>query len=276
MKIIDTLKYDVYTYVRESDSGALCRAFHDPRTAPAENLNVKEPAIMKYGMQIGQKFHPDGTACRYPGNTVIADIGADSPARTAVLAARQALLDEGLGENYILMPDESYHVTVLRGLNDRVRTPQFWPAALPADVTMEQADRYFVRTVGSVPLPQDIRMRFTRVHADDADLRLCMEPETQRQRERLRRYRDEAADALGLRLPGHDAYTYHATLAYTRVVPQGAAKLALERFCERADALLAAQPPFALTGAYLAFYADMLCFYPSPVGRESTKESQHG
>ncbi len=177
---------------------------------------------------------------------------------------RARLLETGLAPLFILLPEDSYHMTVLRGLNDRVRDDAFWPPALPKDAPFAQADDYVARGIASVPNPGPIRMAFDRVHVDAADLRVRLKPADPLQAKVLREYRDKAADALGLRLPGHDAYTYHMTLAYTRFLPDEAQAERLRQWVKAMDALLSEQPSFETDAPYMAYYADMLFFSPDP------------
>ena len=78
---------------------------------------------------------------------------------------------------------------------------------------------------------------------------------------------DRAAAALGLFLPGHESYTYHITLAYTRIVPQGEKKAALERAVEEMKTYLNAQGAFEVTPPYVAFYDGMLVFSAKRIAR---------
>ena len=219
---------------------------------------------MAMGEQIGYKFGGDGAPLRYPGNTVISDIRPGNPAYAVMCTVRARLLETGLAPLFILLPKDSYHMTVLRGLNDQVRTDAFWPAALPKDAPLERADAYVARAVASVLNPGPIRMAFDCVHADAADLRVRLKPADALQAEALRSYRDQVADALGLWLPGHDAYTYHMTLAYTHFLPDSAQADRLRQWVSAMDALLAEQPRFETDAPYTAYYANMLFFSPDP------------
>lgn len=167
----------------------------------------------------------------------------------------------------ILLPEDSYHMTVIRGLNDQVRTDAYWPAALAKDATMEQADDYVQRAFESAGLPGKIRMRFCGVRVNEEDFRVLLEPADAQQAQILRDFRDRAAAALGLFLPGHESYTYHITLAYTRVVPQGEQKKALERAVEEMKTYLNAQGAFEVTPPYVAFYDGMLVFSAKRIAR---------
>lgn len=220
-----------------------------------------------YGKQIGKKFEADGSARRYPGNTVIADVRPGCPAYGVMTRLRRMLLEDGFADSMILLPEDSYHMTVIRGLNDQVRTAAFWPAALDRRASMAEADDYVTAAVASVPMPGPIRMAYRGMQANDEDFRVLLAPADDAQLQRIRRFRDAAADAIGLRLPGHDAYTCHITLAYTRLVPEGEDAGRLEQLTQRMNAYLALQGEFETTPPYMAYYDNMLAFSASRIQR---------
>lgn len=220
-----------------------------------------------YGKQIGKKFEADGSARRYPGNTVIADVRPGCPAYGVMTRLRRMLLEDGFADSMILLPEDGYHMTVIRGLNDQVRTAAFWPAALDRRAFMAEADDYVTAAVASVPMPGPIRMAYRGVQANDEDFRVLLAPADDAQLQRIRRFRDAAADAIGLRLPGHDAYTCHITLAYTRLVPEGEDAGRLEQLTQRMNAYLALQGEFETTPPYMAYYDNMLAFSASRIQR---------
>lgn len=213
-----------------------------------------------YGDQIGKKFEADGRARRYPGNTVIADVQPGCSAYDVMTQLRQMVLDAGFADNMILLPEDSYHMTVIRGLNDQVRTDAFWPAALPKDAPMDAVDDYVSSAIARAQLPGPIRMRFRGIQVNDEDFRVLLSPADDAQMQRIRSFRDAAADAIGLRLPGHDAYTCHITLAYTRIVPEGEAAAKLQALVRDMTAIVLAQPVFETTPPYMAYYDNMLAF----------------
>lgn len=220
-----------------------------------------------YGEQIGKKFETDGSARRYPGNTVIADVRPGCSAYDVMMHLRQMALDAGFADSMILLPEDSYHMTVLRGLNDQVRTDAFWPNALDKSASMDTVDDYVSAAVASAHMPGPIRMKFRGVRVNAEDFRVLLSPADEEQQKILCAFRDEAADAIGLRLPGHDAYTYHITLAYTRLVPEGAAAEKLQALVKDMEAYISMQKPFETTPPYMAYYDDMLAFSASRIQR---------
>ena len=115
---------------------------------------------MAYGSQIGKKFHTDGSAAGYPGNTVVSDATPETCAYQVMSECLMMLEDAGLSEMFIPLPKDSYHMTVIRGVNDLVREAEYWPEALPKDASMTVADDYMTAAIGRVANPGAMRMRF--------------------------------------------------------------------------------------------------------------------
>ena len=223
---------------------------------------------MKYGSQIGNKFHEDGTAACYPGNTVIADVCPGNPAYEVMTACLGMLRESGLEELFISLPEDSYHMTVIRGVNDRVRSRAYWPDALPEDAPMQTVDAYMRAAVERVPNPGAIRMRFDCAVITAEDFRIRLKPTSEAQEKALIRYRDAVADSIGLRLPGHGDYRYHMTLAYTWRLPDEAQAKAMEELAARMNEMLSKQGEIVLDPPHFAWYRDMLSFSDKPIERD--------
>lgn len=222
----------------------------------------------EFGTQIGRKFHADGTAARYPGNTVIADVRPGNPAYDVMTACLRMLEEVNVDRLFIRLPEDSYHMTVIRGVNDLVREAEYWPAVLDPHATMTAVDAYMRSAVESVENPGKIHMKFDCAVITPEDFRIRLVPKDAEQDKILRRYRDAVADAVGLRLPGHDTYTYHMTLAYTWYLPRGKVKDSLSALVERMNDLLAKQEEVVIDPPHFAWYQDMLSFSDKPIIRE--------
>lgn len=227
---------------------------------------------MTYGTQIGMKFHHDGSAVSYPGNTVIADVCPGNPAYDVMVECLKMLEEAKIDNLFIPLPKDSYHMTVIRGVNDLVREEAFWPKALALNSAMEAADAYMANAVGSVKNPGSIRMKFDRVRISAEDFRILLSPADCEQERDLRVYRDAVADAVGLRLPGHDEYTFHITLAYTWRLPEGEQQEIVARLADRMNKLLSAQDHVLVDPPHFAYYEDMLFFSGQPLVRAGRRE----
>jgi len=215
---------------------------------------------MQYGKDIGRKFYEDGRVRRYPGNTVVADIRPGCSAYSVMLQLRQMLQTSDLADYFILLPEDSYHMTVIRGLNDQMRTEACWPACLPMDVPMESVDDHVSAAIARVGLPGPLNMRFDAVRAGASCFVVLLVPADEEEAQRLHDFRERAAAEIGIKLPGHDGYRFHISLGYTRIVPEGAAQAQLEVLKEQMNALLCMQPAFATGTPYMAYFENMYAF----------------
>ena len=217
---------------------------------------------MTYGKTIGKKFYEDGSVRHYPGNTVVADVTPDCPAYDVMTHLYDMVKESGLDSHLILLPQDSYHMTVIRGLNDQVRVDTHWPARLPKETPMTEVDDYISAAVLSVPMPKNIKMRFDKVSFNATCMIITLLPADEEQARVLKDFRDCVADNIGLRLPKHDEYRFHISLGYTRIIPEGEDKERMTKLISEIDEYIAVQPAFEITEPYMAYYNDMLAFSP--------------
>jgi len=222
---------------------------------------MKEGRQVEKGLQIGTKFRENGMPERYPGVTVITNVEKDNPAYPVIHSVYRKLDTEDAEKTFIFLPEDSYHITVIRGFNYFVREDEFWPAGLNKDVTMADADTYFAEKVSPIRYPRDrIHMKFESLKIDESDVRICVKPFDEAEERCLSDYRDRVADAVRLKLPGHDSYVFHVTVAYIRYVPEGKMKQALSDKVTAVNEYLKRQEPFFVSPPAVAYYDDMLHF----------------
>lgn len=222
---------------------------------------------MTYGSTIGKKFYEDGQVRTYPGNTVVAAIQPGCPAYDVMLRLREMLLASGLGDHYIPLPTDSYHMTVISGLNDQVRKDTHWPPQLPLNTPMDAVDDYISAAIDRAGIPGPLRMKFDRVRVSNSSFVVWLLPEDETQEKIARDFRDRAAEEIGLKLPKHEGYHFHISLAYTRIVPEGEAADRLEKLKAHMDAFLTNQSEFTTGAPYMAYYNDMHAFSPNRITR---------
>ena len=222
---------------------------------------------MKYGNAIGKKFYEDGSVRRFPGNTVVAPIAPGCSAYDVMVQLRQMVIDAGLEDHLILLPEDSYHMTVLDCVVDENRGREFWPAALPTDCSLEEADDYISAAVATVPNPGSIRMKFDRLFFGNNCLVARLLPADESQEEKLWGFRDAATEVMGLRIPTYRQYRFHISLGYIRVIPEGEAEDRKEALLEKANTWLAQLPAFETGVPYMAYFDDMMAFSPDRIPR---------
>ena len=249
-------------------------ACEDEIIARFEKLLPAEPAWEKgtkeivIGSTVGQKFYLDGSVRRYPGNTVVADVTPECPAYEVMQTVRKMWEESGLAHHYTLLPEDSYHMTVIRGLNHQVRKEGFWPEGLDKNAPMTEVDDYVSAAIAASRLPQGARMRFREIYASRSCVIVKLDPADAEQDRILRSFRDRAAEKIGLYLPKHESYTFHISLAYTLTVPTGEEDTALQALKKRINDYLATAPEFVTSEPYMAYYDDMYAFHPHRIPRD--------
>ena len=223
---------------------------------------------MIYGSTIGKKFHEDGMVRRYPGNTVVADILPGNPAYRVMCRLRQMVIDMGLTSHIILLPADSYHMTLIQGVNDQVRKETHWPAGVSLDTPMEKMDEIVSTAYSKAALPGPVRMRFDTISISKTACIIRLHPADAEQSRILWDFRDRAADNLEMRLPGHEAYRFHISLGYVWKVAEGEIAEKMEQLKEKINAYIATQPEFWTAAPYMAYYDDMHAFSSGRIPRD--------
>ena len=222
---------------------------------------------MKYGSTIGQKFYEDGKVRQFKGNTVVADVLPGSQAFDTMCRLRQMVIDAGLDSHLILMPEDSYHITYISGLNDQQRIDGYWPESFSREATMEEADDYVTDAIATVGIPGPARMQFDSVGWGAGCCIIRLKPADEAQSKILYDFRERAAEAMGVRRPNHENYRFHITLGYTRLIAEGEMETRRLQLKEKMEALMAQQPEFLTTQAYMAYFDDMYAFSPTRIPR---------
>lgn len=222
---------------------------------------------MIYGNSVGSKFHADGSVRRFPGNTVVAPITPGCSAYDAMVQLRQMVIDAQLDDHLILLPEDSYHMTVLDCVVDEKREPGYWPEGLALDAGMNETDAYISAAIATVPNPGPVRMKFDCVRITKNTVVARLLPADEVQSQKLWDFRNRAADAMGHHLPNHATYRFHISLGYFRILPEGEAAERMAALEEKINAYLSKQPEFNTGVPYMAYFDDMLAFSPAPIPR---------
>ena len=72
---------------------------------------------------------------------------------------------------------------------------------------------------------------------------------------------------MGVRRPNNENYRFHITLGYTRIVTEGEDDVRRRELKAQMEALMAQQPEFLTTQAYMAYFDDMYAFSPTRIPR---------
>lgn len=229
---------------------------------------------MIYGKDIGKKFDKDGNVLHYPGNTVVADIVPGCSAYDVMSHLRQMIFDAGFEDTLCMLPEDSYHMTVIRGLNDKIRKDTHWPADLPKDTPMEQVDDYISDAIVRAGLPGPARMKFHKVLPQEGCIIIQVVPADEEQEKILIDFRNRAATEIGLFLPKHHEYKFHISLGYRRILPEGEEAKRFDALVAEMDEYITNQPIFETEPPYMAYYSDMYAFSSERLPRRNVYLNQ--
>ncbi|CAK7267926.1 hypothetical protein SEPCBS57363_002840 [Sporothrix epigloea] len=179
------------------------------------------PARPPYPTAVPLKFSIDGVAQRYPGNTIICHLPADSPLIERIIEAQKTLgAHPTFAKSIRFMPSSSFHMTVFDGARETECEPGMWPEGRekhPLDDTTALFSAKLCklgRELASEGLAPPYRMRFASFSAPEIGIGLEVRGVTDEEEARMRLLRDRLADTLGFRAPNHNAYIFHVTTAY--------------------------------------------------------------
>ncbi len=162
---------------------------------------------------VGNKFHADGTVRFYPGNTVICHLDAQQAFHTHLVDFCQRLKQLGFAQKLTFLPPETYHVTLICGIDDQMRGVHGWPRDLPLDAPLAVGHAFFAARLRTFCLRErpPYRLCAADFKPTGSDLVLNLQAASAPEAYRLRRLRSDLADTLGLPVP---KLTLHFTLGY--------------------------------------------------------------
>lgn len=212
--------------------------------------------------EVGRKFHPDGTARRFAGNTLICFVAPASPIGQAASAFQAALHAQPFGSKFALLPPASFHMTVMELLCDETRVAERWSRYLPLDAPLADTDAFFAARVSAVPAPADLLMQVNGLYAAN-NIMLTLEPANPATATALHHYREAIAAATGVRFPDHATYGFHLSLAYRLYELAAAETTSLDALCTQwLPRLRDAGSAIALPPPELTAFNDMTLFVP--------------
>ncbi|PNP41761.1 hypothetical protein TGAMA5MH_06354 [Trichoderma gamsii] len=218
-----------------------------------------------YPRGIPSKFSSDGTLQRFPGNTIICHLPANSPLQPSLNSVYKSLSSHPILSKLIhLLPKDSWHMTVHGGIHgDKVtpgKRPPGFEGRLLEEVTEDFAQK--LRQLGTElekeGLAPPYKMRIRGFNGAKFFIGLEVEGATAEEEKRMRLLRDRLADALGLRQPNHDTYGFHITIAYLMRYIEGKNRKMLNAVFEKH--LSEAQLEFELGAAEFCTYENMYSF----------------
>lgn len=167
-----------------------------------------------FGDSVFKKINEDGSVKHYPGNTIVMMVDESSDVYSYLRYAADCLREMGLSKNFMLLPSSSYHMTVIQGVNDQVRKETHWSTLMPLNTPLTEMNQFFEEKINETRSIGEVAMTFDKVQLSNNTLGIYLKPADSREDQKLRGYRDRISESIGVRLPGHENYSFHITLAY--------------------------------------------------------------
>ena len=225
--------------------------------------NRRKDGEVCYTSEVGRKFYADGRPRTFAGNTIICFVSPESHIFHLGEWVQTQIRELPYAHKFALLPPSSFHMTVMELLCDEVRLPASWTPWLPLDAPLAQTDQFFINALADMPPPAAMRLRFREVAP--YNFAIYLEPADRETDQALRTYRDQVAEATGVRFADHDSYQFHISLAYrlielTEEEEEGLTQTLAHLSRHLHDDFGIFQPP----APQLAFFEDMFHFAMSP------------
>lgn len=215
-----------------------------------------------YTAEVGRKFNADGSVHPFAGTTVISFLDVDAALVRIGAWLQEEVRQQPFGHKFSLLPLSSLHMTVIQLLNDQDRKTERWTPHLALHASMTEICAFMGQRVATVPPPAKLQMRYTGIKRR-GNLAFQLEPANSTVGTTLDHYRDAIAAVTGVRLPDHEHYHFHISLAYRLMVLTAAEQQQLDTLFDAADPFVyEASAYVTLPAPQCTFFADMFRFVP--------------
>ena len=187
--------------------------------ARSGELLEDDPQLAIIPRDTSLKFNPDGRPRAFAGNTIICHLPQQSRFRDAVAALGDALRSSSFAGKLAVLPSDSYHVTILGGLNNQDRTRYGWPSDLPINASIAECNRIIGERIARFRMHSELPIRFCvdkeKTVAPQRASGLQLIPADAKEELKLRVLRDRmAAEVFRYRAADHETFGFHVSLAY--------------------------------------------------------------
>lgn len=169
----------------------------------------------------GEKWDIHGNAQRFTGNTFASPIPRNSAFLRAQIRAQDRLRASRFARHYVLTPHDSFHMTVLDGVNQNQLGTAVWPTWMARATSTVDTSIPFLRRLESARLdvPRTVTMRADGLRDMATGFIVALAPIDITTADALNRFRNQVTDLLGLSRTGFGAYRFHSTMGYRLVKP---------------------------------------------------------
>jgi hypothetical protein len=212
---------------------------------------------------VGKKFHEDGSARFFPGNTVICHTPRDSESFQVLSQIREECISQPWGHKFAFLPPTSYHTTIFEGVCEEVRNPKKWTSLLPITASLEEVDKLLISKWANIAKPDAFQVKFNFFFITSI-IGIRLLPVNENMEVKMRGYRDLLSKEFGIKAPGHNHYGFHTSFAYKLISTSLKENFQILRFMKKMTKKYKIPYGTLTLGApELTFFADMTQFAPS-------------
>ncbi|EFL9960630.1 DUF1868 domain-containing protein [Escherichia coli] len=226
---------------------------------------IEENSINK-----GAKFYRNGKVAEYKGCSIICHTDKSSNLFKSMLNV-QVKIQRDFGDCIVLLPPDSYHMTIIELVSGVQRTP--WPYNTPTDIGMEEVREKIKLMLTNQQLAFDrpVRMKINleskpSLPSEWDDNKqpafiIPLIPASKSDKEILTKFRDRVAKITGVRKSNHDTYRFHTSFGY-QIKPMTEKKYIqfTKEYYEWLNYLKTNSEPITFRNPALCYFNDMLQF----------------
>ncbi|QHM76504.1 hypothetical protein C7M52_02480 [Mixta theicola] len=177
------------------------------------------------------KFDLNGNALPFYGNTVIGYVDNKILYEALKSVTNQIADDISLKKKLVLLPEESYHITIFDCVCIRDDGSWYWPSDLSKEATLKQCTdvlkkRFSEFKQKSMP---DINFRITGHKPYMNTLAITFKPDSEADAYNINVLRNQLSELSGIRRDNHNEYEFHITLGYFIAYPDPGERKLMDR-----------------------------------------------
>lgn len=178
------------------------------------------PFVSSIGDSGVKKFNEKKDANLYRGNSIITQIQKGSDFYNELVGIRDEIVNSEFGNNVILLPVNSYHVTIFNGTNETSSQRQygFFPEDMPLDSTILDVHQHFYKKLKEAYEAGSIKIKPIKFKVVGIDTKygfsLTLEPIDENNNQYLWELREKFSNLLKIKRPTFYEDKFHISMAY--------------------------------------------------------------
>lgn len=167
-----------------------------------------------------KKFNEKKDANLYRGNSIITQIQQGSDFYNELTGIRDEIVNSKFGNDVILLPVNSYHITIFNGTNETLsqRKYGFFPQDMSLESTIFDVHQYFYKKLKQAYESGVIKIKPVKFNVTGIDTKygfsLTLEPADENNHQYLRELREKFSHLLKIKRPGFYEDKFHISMAY--------------------------------------------------------------